>query len=272
MGLRHLFRAPVSILAEKAGRSLKTLVGVSTVMVLVAACNMPPLPASPTPASTSAQAVTPPASTPAQAVTSPASTPAQAVTSPASTPAQAVATPSPSPLATVAGTPGKKEEREITPTAGEEPAEGPPLPNPLPTLTAGGNPLFAPVPGVDMLKNGAAASIHGSATQGQIVYAQNCQACHNTDGKGGLANPGSDDGTVPPLNPIDPGFKATAKGDPAAFARQIDLFIQHGSRPAGANPTLSMIPWGDQNKLTQQQIADVEAYVMQLNGISWPSQ
>ena len=215
------------------------LAGVSTVLVLVAACAAPASPASPTAASTSAQAVT---------------------------------TPSPSPLATVAGTPGKKEERELTPTVGEEPAEGAPLPNALPTIAAGGNPAFAPVAGVDITKVGAAATIHGSAAQGQIVFAQNCQACHNADGKGGLANPGSDDGTVPPLNPIDPGFKATAKGDPAVFAREIDLFIQHGSRPSGSNPTLSMIPWGDQNKLTQQQIADVEAYVMQLNGISWPSQ
>ena len=31
-----------------------------------------------------------------------------------------------------------------------------------------------------------------------------------------------------------------------------------------------MSAWGDKGKLTQQQIADVEAYVMQLNGVSWP--
>lgn len=160
----------------------------------------------------------------------------------------------------------------MTPTVGEEAAEGPPQPNALPTVGPGGNPAFAPVAGVDITKNGAAASIHGSATAGQTIFAQNCVACHNVDGKGGLVNPGSEDGTVPPLNPIDPGFKASAKGDPAAFAREIDLFIQHGSRPSGSSPALSMIAWGDQGKLTQQQIADVEAYVMQLNGVSWPSQ
>ena len=105
----------------------------------------------------------------------------------------------------------------------------------------------------------------GNATAGQVVYAQNCAACHGPEGKGGVANPGSDDGTVPPLNPIDPGFAAAAKGDSSEFAGGLDLYIQHGSRPAGDSPALSMIPWGDANKLTQQQIADVEAYIFQLN-------
>ena len=145
----------------------------------------------------------------------------------------------------------------------------PPEPNPLTPLAPGGNPEFAPVPGADLSKNGPAASIHGSLQAGQLVFTQNCLACHGVDGKGGFPNAGSDDGTVPALNPIDPGFAAAAKGDPAAFAREIDLFIQHGSRPSGPNPMLSMVPWGDAKRLTQQQIADVEAYVMQLNGVSW---
>ena len=144
-----------------------------------------------------------------------------------------------------------------------------PKPNLLAPLQPGGNPEFAPVPGADLSTNGPAASTHGSAQAGQLVFAQNCLACHGVDGKGGFPNAGSDDGTVPPLNPIDPGFAAAAKGDPAAFAREIDLFIQHGSRPSGPNPMLSMVPWGDSKRLTQQQIADVEAYVMHLNGVSW---
>lgn len=253
MGLRHFPHALVSIFSGEASTSIRALVGVSTALVLVAGCAAPASPATPTVAATSAPAVT---------------TPTVAATS-----APAVATLSPSPLATVAGTPVKKEEtKELTPTPGEESEEGPPRPNALPTVGPGGNPLFAPVPGVDITKNGAAASIHGSAAAGQTIFAQNCVACHNAEGKGGLANPGSEDGTVPPLNPIDPAFKANAKGDPAAFAREIDLFVQHGSRPSGDSPALSMPPWGDQGKLTQQQIADVEAYVMQLNGVSWPSQ
>jgi len=175
------------------------------------------------------------------------------------------------PLPTVAGIPSKKEEIE-TSTPAEESVESAPVPNPLAPVAPGGDQTFAPVPGADITKNGAAASLHGSPARGQTVFAQNCQACYAVAGKGGLANKGSDDGTVPPLNPIDPGFKVSAKGDPAAFAREIDLFIQHGSRPSGPDPALSMIAWGDHHRLTQQQIADVEAYVMQLNGISWPSQ
>jgi len=65
------------------------------------------------------------------------------------------------------------------------------------------------------------------------------------------------------------GHHACLSAVDAAFAREIDLFIQHGSRPSGPNPMLSMVPWGDAKRLTQQQIADVEAYVMQLNGVSW---
>ncbi len=82
------------------------------------------------------------------------------------------------------------------------------------------------------------------------------------DGKGGNPNPGSDDGTIPALNPIDPTIK---NADPKVFATNIDLFVEHGSTPSGNNPTFSMIAWGDKQLLTPQQIADVIAYVMSLN-------
>ncbi len=145
-----------------------------------------------------------------------------------------------------------------------------PLPNPLASLAKGGDPRFAPLPGVDITQNGAAASIHGDPARGRVIFAQNCAACHNDRGIGNLPNPGSDDGTVPPLNPIDPGFLEQSGGDPAKFAQAVDLFVQHGSRPAGDAPSLSMIPWGDAKYLSQPQIADVEAYVMELNGVYWP--
>lgn len=190
---------------------------------------------------------------------------------PSSSPAQASAAPSPSPSTAASPSPAKAEETSENPSSGEEAEEGPPQPNPLPAVAQGGNQDYAPVAGADLTKTGAAANIHGSVGAGQTVYAQNCATCHGPEGKGGIPNPGSDDGTVPPLNPIDPGFTASANGDAAAFARDIDLFVQHGSRPSGPNPTFSMIPWGDQNKLTQQQVADVEAYLMQLNGVTWPA-
>jgi uncharacterized repeat protein (TIGR01451 family) len=134
-----------------------------------------------------------------------------------------------------------------------------PQPNPLPSVS-----------GVNIFANGPAASIHGNPAAGQALFVSQCASCHNDRGTGNLPNRGSDDGTVPSLNPIDPGFYASAGGDPAAFAREVDLFVQHGSRPAGPNPQLSMVPWGDQQMLTPQQIADVEAYVMQLSGVYWP--
>lgn len=145
-----------------------------------------------------------------------------------------------------------------------------PQPNPLTPVPPGGNPIFAPVPGADISANGMAAARHGDPTRGREIFAHICIVCHGDRGTGGITNPGSNDGTVPPLNPIDPGFLQDAGGDPAAFAREIDLFVQHGSRPAGPDPQLSMIPWGDKHLLSQEDIADVEADVMELNGIAWP--
>jgi S-disulfanyl-L-cysteine oxidoreductase SoxD len=109
---------------------------------------------------------------------------------------------------------------------------------------------------------GPAVDLMGDATSGQQVFATNCQTCHNAEGKGGIPNPGSSDGTVPSLNPIDPTLK-----DPnlKTFATNLDLFIEHGSTPEGNNPTFSMPPWGDKKALTPQQIADVIAYVIGLN-------
>ncbi len=109
---------------------------------------------------------------------------------------------------------------------------------------------------------GEAVGLTGNATAGADVYSKNCASCHGDQGKGGVANPGSDDGTVPPLNPIDPGLKGA---DAKAFANNIDLFIEHGSTPEGDNPAKNMTAFGDKKMLTPQQIADVIAYVISLN-------
>ena len=109
---------------------------------------------------------------------------------------------------------------------------------------------------------GDAVNLTGDPNSGAQVFATNCQICHVAQGKGGNPNPGSDDGTIPALNPIDPTIK---NADPKTFAYNLDLFIQHGSMPSGPGPTFSMPPWGDSGKLTQQQIADVIAYLISLN-------
>ena len=104
----------------------------------------------------------------------------------------------------------------------------------------------------------------GSVKLGRALFASDCQACHADAGKGGVPNPGSADGTVPPLNPIDP---TLSNPDPQIFAENIDRFIQHGSVPQGPSPKLDMQPFGDSHTLTQQEIANIEAYVLSLNGV-----
>jgi mono/diheme cytochrome c family protein len=116
----------------------------------------------------------------------------------------------------------------------------------------------------DCTKSGPAITqnLKGDATAGLKVFTDNCEKCHGKLGTTGIDNPGSTDGTVPNLNPIDPGFSTK---DAKAFATQLDAFIEHGSTPDGPSPKNVMDSWGDSNKLTPQQIADVIAYVMSLN-------
>ncbi len=109
---------------------------------------------------------------------------------------------------------------------------------------------------------GEAVNLTGDPASGAKIFNDNCATCHGPNGTGGVTNPGSTDGFVPTLNPIDPLLKSS---DEKIFAMNIDLFIQHGSTPEGANPFRTMPAWGDQNALTQQQIADVIAYLISLN-------
>ena len=109
---------------------------------------------------------------------------------------------------------------------------------------------------------GEAVNLTGDSTAGATVYVDQCEKCHGTEGKGGVQNAGSADGTVPPLNPID---STMVSADAKTFATNIDLFIEHGSTPEGDNPEKTMPALGDQKKMTPQQIADVIAYVMSLN-------
>jgi len=109
---------------------------------------------------------------------------------------------------------------------------------------------------------GDAVSLTGDASAGEKLFAANCVACHGVKGVGGIPNSGSTDGTVPPLNPID---STLVDPDYKTFATNLDLFIQHGSTPAGTNSTFQMPAWGDLGLLKQQQIADIIAYLISLN-------
>jgi hypothetical protein len=130
--------------------------------------------------------------------------------------------------------------------------------------------LVSPVPGVDITGAGPASAIDGDPVAGTAKFHAMCASCHGERGTTGIDNPGSSDGTVPVLNPIDPGFLSDANGNAAVFAHDIDLFLQHGSRPAGPKPLISMPGFGDHKLVPQHDLADIEAFVMGLNGVFWP--
>jgi mono/diheme cytochrome c family protein len=109
---------------------------------------------------------------------------------------------------------------------------------------------------------GEAINLTGDATKGEKVFNDHCYICHGEAGSDNVLNPGSDDGTVPPLNPID---ETMVSSDYQVFAYNIDLFIENGSEPPGINPTFHMPDWGVQAPITQQDIADVIAYIISLN-------
>jgi mono/diheme cytochrome c family protein len=111
---------------------------------------------------------------------------------------------------------------------------------------------------------GPAVDLTGNADNGKQIFADNCQICHGAEGVGGYPNPGSADGTVPPLNPID---STLIDSNPKTYATNIDLFIEHGSVPEaeGGAPVRSMPAWGDRGALSPQDIADVISYIISLN-------
>ena len=109
---------------------------------------------------------------------------------------------------------------------------------------------------------GEAVNLTGDATAGLKVFSDHCQLCHGQAGTDNVLNPGSDDGTIPPLNPID---STLVSSDYQTFAYNIDLFLQNGSVAEGPNAAFQMPAWGADGGLTQQQIADVIAYLISLN-------
>jgi ubiquinol-cytochrome c reductase cytochrome b subunit len=104
----------------------------------------------------------------------------------------------------------------------------------------------------------------GSSSRGAELFVLNCQACHGANGTDKVPNPGSQDGTVPSLNPID---RDLFDKDPVGFIRKIDPFLQNGSTPEGPNPALRMPAFGKTLALSQEQISNLEAYILRLNGV-----
>ncbi len=112
---------------------------------------------------------------------------------------------------------------------------------------------------------GAAAIMVGSAgTMAMFFFNQYCLYCHSDPERPALAQPGSSAaGIVPRLWPIR---VPLYNSDPLIFAQNIDRFIQHGSRPAGAEPHVFMPAFGATKTLSQPQIANIEAYILSANG------
>ena len=111
---------------------------------------------------------------------------------------------------------------------------------------------------------GAASKMIGDARNGQVLFNQYCFDCHGRDAVGGVADPGSASGQVPALNHLGSPLYSPL---PGVFAANLDQFIQHGSEPKGPAPKLQMPAFGDTQGLTQAQIANIEAYLLQINGV-----
>lgn len=112
---------------------------------------------------------------------------------------------------------------------------------------------------------GRAATIVGSAEHGATLFAIYCATCHGHEGRGGVPNPGAATGHVPALNPISVTIRSSNPGD---FAENLDRFLQHGAIPGQDGGALTMPAFGQTATLTQAEIADIEAYVMQQNGVN----
>jgi mono/diheme cytochrome c family protein len=144
----------------------------------------------------------------------------------------------------------------------------PPTPTLIATLPPEAETSVPGEPGEDVARPsnpggpGPAVDLQGDINHGKEIFVAQCEFCHGAEGKGDLPNPGTTDGTVPPLNPIDP---TLVNPDYKTFAYNLDLFLEHGSVPEGTEPVRSMPAWGDNRALTPQQIADVIAFVISLN-------
>ena len=152
----------------------------------------------------------------------------------------------------------------VSPVATEAPQPEEPTATPPPA----GSPTEEPARPSNSGEAGNALKLVGNPDNGRPEFGLYCAACHGPEGVQGIPNPGSDDGSVPELNPIDP---TIVSQDPKTFAYNLDLFIEHGSVPEGPAPLIAMPAFGDHKLLSDQQIIDIITFVIKLNGVN-PSQ
>jgi mono/diheme cytochrome c family protein len=98
-----------------------------------------------------------------------------------------------------------------------------------------------------------AGALPGDPAKGATLYAQNCATCHGTSLEGGI-------GAV--LNPIDKLPGVSNPLDPT-FLIQI---ITNGRTPQAGDPkAIAMPPKGGNAALTDQDVKDLAAYIIQQN-------
>jgi len=98
-----------------------------------------------------------------------------------------------------------------------------------------------------------AAALPGDPQKGATLYAQNCATCHGASLEGGI-------GAV--LNPID---KLPGVSNPLDPNFLIDI-ITNGRQPQAGDPKQTAMPAkGGNNKLTEQDVKDLAAYIIQQN-------
>ena len=163
--------------------------------------------------------------------------------------------PSSSPAAPGAGTASNAVKQPSASSATPPPEKGSAgsaSPSSAPVATA------APAAAVTIVK------MIGDSKHGAILFELDCAKCHGKAGQGHVPDPGSQTGMVAPLAPIARGLFSD---DPVVFAANIDRFIQLGATPPGPDPALQMPAFGTTRSLTTPEIANIEAYVLFLNGV-----
>jgi mono/diheme cytochrome c family protein len=99
----------------------------------------------------------------------------------------------------------------------------------------------------------SSGALPGDPTKGATLYAQNCATCHGTSLEGGI-------GAV--LNPID---KLTGVPNPLDPTTMIDI-ITNGRTPQAGDPkSIAMPAKGGNTALTDQDVKDLAAYIIQQN-------
>lgn len=101
--------------------------------------------------------------------------------------------------------------------------------------------------------SGSAAPLPGDPTAGATLYAANCATCHGPSMAGNIG---------PALNPIAKLPKVPNSLDPTFL---IDIITNGRKHQAGDPGSVDMPPKGSNTSLTDQNIKDLAAYIIQQN-------